>query len=948
MQKDIERSLDAKTGSSSYPDNIPDVGTSHASSIEEKIRSDIQADPLQPEMKLNARMKKQNLPENKGTGEILSSLITKGCENNWPGDDGQVSHGHGSGDKAVSHDKWPPPACQVKSVPQRNVDSAPCRGGSSNADGAPSSPGVWTECGSGASDMPDNIRTTPSHSQIITQRELLRPQSLSRGVVFEPGSAPEITHKESNNTLNAPVSCFQEGVEEGLIHSSDAEGLSSTAGDAFDRVTNKCGKQERMISAALRLQASNPRQKSIKAPPPPPIRKSSLLNKGDQNLSVQGDAVEQKDNRENKFSDQSEDPLVIKLSEHPERQELKEAINSWPIPSMIITTPPLSNDESEKNGANRAFDVYMSGADMRKKSLKSNKNACEARTNNKSVNICDENSGKLPSTAPDIVKPVQGSNHLKSRLKIISTHQKTGLHPAKIAMIKRPLPPTPESASCLPDMLTNTPAAAHHAKYGPSAFYDPRKQLRSITNSLGAKDDLVQKSEMPVQNAKGLPLGHATKTSCSENHAENTAPPALLSSVSGGQPNSEQPKLRITSPFSAYSKKYVSDKNDSCHMKIPPSTLQTLQGDFGRNVMHSEAKPKNDVQSSEIIEQNIHKGSKLSEPKSLHNTVNQTLSSMNSDTSVGQNSNGIDGSRNSVQRSSLKRSDSYRRARTILSPDLSRNNRKSLEIAATNNNTTVISKNLTNKSASEKLDNSPILASSNEKTMNAKKEPEKGKDVSKNNFFKNLRSQFSFSSLRVKKATKKNVTISSPLELNQTSDLKRRNSFSSVTVSNKSPQQPQMTSTPVSGCSTVNKTNGELKKENPNLKSSGEWPDSPKTSMSSGVKFRTTALKNQHQRWSLAEQQASNRQCVVAQPNGTSYGYIQPNQYMLAGHAPHGHNIYPHIHHHPHHHPLVSCSQIYSTCCLAAPNPAFLGSQRSSIASLRGLTHGKKIANNTP
>merc|ERR1712130_987315 len=163
-----------------------------------------------------------------------------------------------------------------------------------------------------------------------------------------------------------------------------------------------------------------------------------------------------------------------------------------------------------------------------------------------------------------------------------------------------------------------------------------------------------------------------------------------------------------------------------------------------------ESRSKNDVESSKIIGNNIPKGSQLSKPGFLHNKTNLTQTTMNGDTSVSKNSSGIDGSRNSVQRSSLKRSDSYRRARTILSPDLSRNNRKSLEIVATNNNSTVISKNLTNKSASEKAPtyNSPILASSNEQTTNGKDQHEKGKESNKNNFFKNLRSQFSFSSLR--------------------------------------------------------------------------------------------------------------------------------------------------------------------------------------------------------
>ena len=541
---------------------------------------------------------------------------------------------------------------------------------------------------------------------------------------------------------------------------------------------------------------------------------------------------------------------------------------------------------------------------------------------------------------------VKESNDLQSQVKTIPAHQENPLHYEKIAMIKRPLPPPPcNNDPCLPDMLTNTPEAI--IRNNPAMFYDARKQLNQITdNTVKAKDNLAQKSEMPVQSAKGFAVGHATKTSCSENHAESSAPPAILSSVRGGQPNSEQHKLRITAPFSINRKIHVSDKNDSGYLNNSTTTSQYVQSDPKKSRESLGSRSRNDVKSSKIIEHNIQKGSQVSKPGFLHNKTNLTQTTMNGDTSVSKNSNGIDGSRNSVQRSSLKRSDSYRRARTILSPDLSRNNRKSLEIAATNNNSMVISKTLTNKSPCEKAqtNNSPILASSNEPTKNGKAQHEKGKEANKNNFFKNLRSQFSFSSLRVKKNPKKAMTISPPLELQQTSDLNRRNSFSSTSVSNKLPQQPQMTSTPVSESSTKSTKNSEIKSEKQSVKSSSEWPESPKTSSNPGVRFRTAALKKQHQRWSYAEQHyAGFNQCLSQQPHPTTtpLNFIHPNQYVLEGH---GHNIYQHIHHHPYHLPLVSYVPICGNCCPNAPNPVFVGTQRSSITSLRGLTHGKKIA----
>lgn len=136
-----------------------------------------------------------------------------------------------------------------------------------------------------------------------------------------------------------------------------------------------------------------------------------------------------------------------------------------------------------------------------------------------------------------------------------------------------------------------------------------------------------------------------------------------------------------------------------------------------------------------------------------------------------------------------------------------------------------------------------------------------------------------------------------------------------------------------------------MKGEKASVKSSSEWPESPKTSSNPGVRFRTAALKNQHQRWSYAEQHhTGSRQCVPPQPQPTTttLSYIHPNQYVLAGH---GHNIYQHIHHHPYHHPLVSYGPICGNCCPAAPNPVFVGSQRSSITSLRGLTHDPSCNN---
>ena len=82
-------------------------------------------------------------------------------------------------------------------MPQRNVDGVQSRGEGGNLGGALSSAGVWTAHVSGRSDLGDDIRTTPSSSQIINQRWLLRPLSaLSLGVVSDTGAPAEITHQE--------------------------------------------------------------------------------------------------------------------------------------------------------------------------------------------------------------------------------------------------------------------------------------------------------------------------------------------------------------------------------------------------------------------------------------------------------------------------------------------------------------------------------------------------------------------------------------------------------------------------------------------------------------------------------------------------------------------------------------------------------------------------------
>merc|ERR1719431_1402468 len=258
---------------------------------------------------------------------------------------------------------------------------------------------------------------------------------------------------------------------------------------------------------------------------------------------------------------------------------------------------------------------------------------------------------------------------------------------------------------------------------------------------------------------------------------------------------------------------------------------------------------------------------------------------------------------------------------------------------STNSSNILVGNISSNKSTNN---NSGIQTPSSNSAADDKDRDSKEKSASKGNFFKNIRSQFSFSSLRRKPSKKALVEISTPTNQQQSADIKRRNSFSSLSSSNKTPpDQPRMTSTPISD-SSMKINNKNIEVEQPKVKPATEWSDSPKNNQATPIKFRTAAMKNQHQRWSYAEQiQTNNQQSVHYMPNNASYGYIYPNQYVLAGqvNTPHGPNIYQHIHHQPYHHQVPPHNRAYGSYGPSTSNPIYAGSQRSSIASLRGLPH---------
>jgi hypothetical protein len=181
-----------------------------------------------------------------------------------------------------------------------------------------------------------------------------------------------------------------------------------------------------------------------------------------------------------------------------------------------------------------------------------------------------------------------------------------------------------------------------------------------------------------------------------------------------------------------------------------------------------------------------------------------------------------------------------------------------------------------------------------------------GAAETKGNFFKTIRSQFSFSSLRRKNPKK---SLNKTVEVKKANDnmvaeqnLKRSQSFSAV----KSPTaetRPVMTSTPVS--EEERRTGEEIQRRR-------EQPA-----------FRTAAMKSQHQRWSFAEAQLHQHQL----PPGYQYGQPAHQHHPAAYMVQHQH------HQHGHHH--------YATY---GHSSSHSGSRRSSLSSVYGTTHGQSCS----
>jgi hypothetical protein len=247
----------------------------------------------------------------------------------------------------------------------------------------------------------------------------------------------------------------------------------------------------------------------------------------------------------------------------------------------------------------------------------------------------------------------------------------------------------------------------------------------------------------------------------------------------------------------------------------------------------------------------------------------------------------------------LSRSDSYRRARPLLSPAEARKVfRNSADVSSLDFSQCSLSATLTTEDDEDDR-------------REERKEAKGG-----GGFFRNLRSQFSFSSLR-RKSPKKPPLAAGPSHT-AAAVAASNNNLSDMSVANFSPElhgsaggnrprmtstpvggcsgggrqvsEPRMTSTPLSTCTDESSVAGRLSAEPPRRTSSPNAlscaavkggtgtrrPSEPHEGSkrrpeahsavarsaggssgeppAAGVKFRTAALKNQYQRWSFAEQ----------------------------------------------------------------------------------------------
>ena len=853
------------------------------------------------------------------------------------------------------------------SVTRRSVDIK----GRRHPDGALSSSGVWTASVSDGSDKETDTVMTPGKTEVVEVHKARPKSSLSMGVVSDTESLEKEesrvreeveTEAESPTLMGDNNIPFMDDADES-VHSCDTEGYYTTFHDfdGFQEVANEYNFDFEIPNSDVKQTVEE--ESDLKRPqevvyrkksrsetrPSPPRRHSSLLRDRESTDTVilVTDLVKiDTEKPRNSLLDFSGTESDIEVAKHLTSSSLTSRF----IPSLCVVTPPVSDtasvinmsrstsespglptptpessgdsphEESDSVTATDNTCVSSSPTDVSEhstelgdsgKSLASTETVSsmsgEVETNRLSVTSTSSSvttaSGKLVSTTPDIVKPVKEIGDNKDEVKEVID---------KVAATKDVMVTgngcdnkilQSSSGSHLPDMLSHTPEMA----------------------AAETQSDANPSSATKPDTGPGVVSG--------------------VTSVSRHQPVSQcgesGPKLRISQPFAPYRdiiapltrhNTRANEKGDEHNDHPPPPSTLSDQGELLRRVKEQQTLNKinsNPVKTSPTA---VKERSGLPQRSPLRKgaTPRNKQSSLETDDTGEEQSN-------------LKRSDSYRNAKTILSPNLSQINRKSPEISPSNrieNATYVSFNNITSdKSSSPTMMNEGSLNTSAESRRDDKEKP-------KQNFFRNIRSQFSTLSLRRKSSKKHESDKSAARDKLQTppkskSELRRRNSFNSLLrLSGKTPDQPpRLTSTPINSADKSPPTKSQSEpRSRARQHPVNDWKNSPKQPQNLYTnichpepvedpefqpRFLTAAVKKQNQRHSYAEP-------LYHQPQGSHsalYGYVQPPRSLPP----------PPYHPPPHHYPQSHHYQppLYSNC------PQQPNSQRSSVSSIYGLYQGK-------
>ena len=877
--KDVDdwTSLDVTAGSSIYISPVGTVDMSGDTSYEDKDRtlSDIHCPPP--------------LPILDKTGSELQKLRSLG--------EMALSPPHSDKDRDSEHYYETLNSLNMRSV---NIGK---RIAASHPDGALSSSGVWTGSVSGVSEASDRdvgpvTLTTAAEVQV-------RPKSsLSLGVVsdcesfLEPAKTRE-DDSESQTLVEENIP-FMDDPDES-VHSCDTEGYYTTFHDfdGFQEVANEFNFPVGDSGDCHETPSSSSGSEVIyrkKSARPSPPRRLSSLNRESLDTVVHVSELS--------HHSQETTEADVEVSKHL-------ALTSRYIPSLCVVTPPLSEKtadsgtislnvsqstsetaESEKQGETSDCDYHVTELTTVDKTsvpvetvetVMSDLHRLSVTSTSSDVT---SHSGKLVSITPDIVKP---SKEITDTPQEELDNTDRGPHGGeeKLDTAGEKILPS-GSGSHLPDMLSHTPEISQCGD-----------TLDKLQDDLEPGKLLQHLQQLPQQSSKHSDHSRHDKTSWAESHAEshNKVPNTTMAALLRPGFSCDLPKLRITSPFAPY-------KDTTRH-----------------NVQHNES-PKQNSSGPSSSALSHHQGDleRRHESENSHQNISEnyrgdTVIAPSRQTAPrsGPSSYRTEDDRHCEETSNLKRSDSYRNARTILSPDLSKINRKSPDISPANKieNESYVSFNKITTVAVDSMNSTEEGDSWRE---------DKGKGG--RNFFKNIRSQFSTLSLRRSKskknstATEKNVNVTP----DRKSEMKRRNSFNSFlrSSSNRSPDKPRLTSTPINS---ENSPNGKLKpttcKAQQNLTS--EWTKSAPS-------FKTVAVRHQQE---IKDQRA------YSPPSSATYGYVQSH----TGHYSqlHHHPPHHHPHHLPHHLPHLHPDHVYSNYGRQPSPLQSSGSQRSSVSSLYGL-----------